>query len=63
VPGLAAAEIGNSFIIAYLISAILVIPSMLSQIELATLLVYVAGNFYFNFFITYFYAARIIAPS
>lgn len=47
VPGLAAAEIGNSFIIAYLISAILVIPSMLSQIELATAMPRAGGVYYY----------------
>lgn len=47
VPGLAAAEIGNSFVLAYFISAILVIPSILSKIELATAMPRAGGVYYF----------------
>lgn len=47
IPGLAAAEIGNSFVIAYLVSALLVIPSVLSQIELSTAMPRAGGVYYF----------------
>ncbi|MCB0729934.1 MAG: amino acid permease [Ignavibacteriae bacterium] len=47
IPGLAAAEIGNSFVLAYLVSALLVIPSILSKIELSTAMPRAGGVYYF----------------
>lgn len=47
VPGLAAAEIGNSFVLAYFVSALLVIPSILSKIELSTAMPRAGGVYYF----------------
>ncbi len=44
---MAAAEIGNSFILAYLVSALLVVPFALSQIELATAMPRAGGVYYF----------------
>jgi amino acid transporter/mannitol/fructose-specific phosphotransferase system IIA component (Ntr-type) len=44
---LAAANIGNSFIFAYIISALLVVPFALSQIELATAMPRAGGVYYF----------------
>lgn len=47
IPGLAAEQIGNSFVFAYLVSAILVIPSIISKIELATAMPRAGGVYYF----------------
>lgn len=47
IPGLAAAEIGNTFILAYLLSALLLIPSVMSKIELATAMPRAGGVYYF----------------
>ncbi|VAX26357.1 Uncharacterized amino acid permease, GabP family [hydrothermal vent metagenome] len=47
IPGLAAAEVGNAFVLAYLLSAILLIPSVLSKIELATAMPRAGGVYYF----------------
>ncbi len=44
---MAAANIGNSFIFAYIISALLVVPFALSQIELATAMPRAGGVYYF----------------
>ena len=44
---MAAAEIGNSFILAYFVSALLVIPSILSKIELSTAMPRAGGVYYF----------------
>jgi len=47
IPGLAAADIGSSFVLAYLLSAILLIPSVMSKIELATAMPRAGGVYYF----------------
>lgn len=47
IPGLAAADIGSSFILAYLLSALLLIPSVMSKIELATAMPRAGGVYYF----------------
>ena len=47
IPGLAAAEIGSTFILAYLLSAFLLIPSVMSKIELATAMPRAGGVYYF----------------
>lgn len=44
---MAAADIGNSFILAYIVAALLVIPSVLSKIELATAMPRAGGVYYF----------------
>ena len=44
---MAAAEIGNSFVLAYFVSAFLVIPSILSKIELSTAMPRAGGVYYF----------------
>ncbi len=47
IPGLAAADIGNSFVFAYMLSALLLIPSVISKIELATAMPKAGGVYYF----------------
>lgn len=47
IPGLAAANIGSSFVLAYLLSALLLIPSVMSKIELATAMPRAGGVYYF----------------
>lgn len=47
IPGLAAAELGSTFILAYLLSAFLLIPSVMSKIELATAMPRAGGVYYF----------------
>lgn len=47
IPGLAAADIGSSFVLAYLLSALLLIPSVMSKIELATAMPRAGGVYYF----------------
>lgn len=44
---MAAAEIGNSFVLAYFVSALMVIPSILSKIELSTAMPRAGGVYYF----------------
>jgi len=47
IPGLAAADIGSSFVLAYLLSALLLIPSVMSKIELSTAMPRAGGVYYF----------------
>lgn len=47
IPGLAAADIGSSFILAYVLSALLLIPSVISKIELSTAMPRAGGVYYF----------------
>jgi len=47
IPGLAAADIGSAFVLAYLLSALLLIPSVMSNIELATAMPRAGGVYYF----------------
>jgi amino acid transporter len=46
-PGIAASETGASVILAYLLSALLIVPAMLSQAELATAMPRAGGAYYF----------------
>jgi amino acid transporter/mannitol/fructose-specific phosphotransferase system IIA component (Ntr-type) len=46
-PGIAAAETGASVILAYFLSALLIVPAMLSQAELATAMPRAGGAYYF----------------
>lgn len=46
-PGLAAASTGPSVILAYFLSALLIVPAMLSQAELATAMPRAGGAYYF----------------
>jgi amino acid transporter/mannitol/fructose-specific phosphotransferase system IIA component (Ntr-type) len=46
-PGLAAAHSGPSVILAYLLSAVLVVPAMLSKAELSTAMPRAGGTYYF----------------
>ncbi len=46
-PGVAAAITGTSVVLAYLVAGLLVVPAMLSQIELATAMPRAGGTYYF----------------
>ncbi len=46
-PGIAAAQTGNSFILAYILAGFLLIPFMLSKIELSTAMPRAGGVYYF----------------
>ena len=53
-PGLAAAQTGSSFVLAYFLSALLILTAMLSQAELATAMPKAGG--------TYYYLDRTVGP-
>ena len=53
-PGLAYAKAGPAMILAYLVAAILIIPSMLAKAELSTAMPKAGGTYFFTELIRYY---------